>query len=589
MLSRGWRKSVAANCLSWNSMRAIRQSQRCVQLHMQLKSSQSVESEESPPGSLSAWQAVNEPLLEYLPGSEERKKVEASLRRLGGQITDVPIVIGDKEVRGNALFRFQSMPFEHKSKVAKFYCASPDIMQTAIDSAMDARSRWEATPLEERARIFLKAADLIAGKYRADVVAATMLGQGKTVYQAEIDAAAELADFLRFNVQFAFDVTRYQPISTKTAKNSMEYRALEGFVAAISPFNFTAIGGNLACAPALMGNVVVWKPSETAALSSYIVYKVLREAGLPPGVINFVPAEGKVFGQSITYSPHLAAINFTGSVPTFQWLWRKVGENLACFKNFPRVVGEVGGKNYHLVHESADIRHAVNNTIRSAFEYSGQKCSACSRLYVPDNIWPEFKQQLLEQHAQIKLGSPLEFDTFMSAVIDEKSYNRIKEYVDYAHASKTLHVIAGGKTDKSRGYFVEPTIVVSENPSDRLMKEEIFGPVLTVYVYKHAEPSQAEQLVDRTTPYALTGAIFAGEKEVLDIWKKRLLHTAGNFYINDKSTGAVVGQQPFGGARHSGTNDKAGSPAYLLRWTSPRSIKEGLTTLQDWRYPHMVR
>ncbi|GAU98469.1 hypothetical protein RvY_09609 [Ramazzottius varieornatus] len=537
---------------------------------------------------LTHFKAENEPMFEYLKDSPERKRVQASLARLQSQMTEVPIVVGDQEKRTRD-FRFQVKPFEHRNKLAKFYHASADIIQDAIAVSIEAQKEWEVTPLEERAKIFLRAADLVSNKYRADLLAATMLGQGKTVWQAEIDAAAELADFLRMNVQFALEMTRYQPISTTSAKNSMVYRGLEGFVAAVPPFNFTAIGGNLSAAPALMGNVVLWKPSDTAVLSNYIVFKIFQEAGLPPGVINFLPADGPTFGSAVTRSPHLGGINFTGSVSTFQWLWKKVADNLNTYKNFPRIVGEAGGKNFHLIHSSADIPHAVNNTIRSAFEYSGQKCSACSRAYVPDDIWPEFRKQLLEQHSKIKLGSPVEFDTFMSAVIDERSFERVKSYIEHAHNSKELKVIAGGKTDKSKGYFIEPTIVdVTTHAKDKIMKEEIFGPVLSIYVYPANDMEGVVKLVQTTTPFSLTGAIFAKDESVLEMWRRKLRFAAGNLYINDKSTGAVVGQQPFGGARHSGTNDKAGGPHYLLRWTSEQSVKRGLVPLADWKYKHMV-
>nr|DBA15718.1 TPA: hypothetical protein GDO54_003190 [Pyxicephalus adspersus] len=415
-----------------------------------------------------------------------------------------------------------------------------------------------------------------------------MIGQGKTVIQAEIDAAAELIDFFRFNAKFALQLQHEQPISVPISTNTMAFRGLEGFIAAVSPFNFTAIGGNLAGAPALMGNVVLWKPSDTAILSSYTVYNALREAGLPPNIIQFVPADGPVFGDTITSSEHLSGINFTGSVPTFKRLWKQVAENLDRYRTFPRLAGECGGKNFHFVHNSADVESVVYGTIRSAFEYSGQKCSACSRLYVPDSLWPQIKARLLEEHAKIKVGNPADdFSTFTSAVIDEKSFRRIQSWIKHAKESPNLTILAGGNCDDKVGYFVEPTIIESKDPKEKIMAEEIFGPVLTAYVYPENKYKEVLKLIDSTSPYGLTGAVFAQDKNVIQEATEVLRNAAGNFYINDKSTGAVVAQQPFGGSRASGTNDKPGGPHYILRWTSPQVIKETHVPLTEWKYPYM--
>ncbi|KAG8430157.1 hypothetical protein GDO86_018366 [Hymenochirus boettgeri] len=429
------------------------------------------------------------------------------------------------------------------------------LLNKAINASLGVRKEWDLKPVQDRAQIFFKAADLLSGPRRSEILAKTMIGQGKTVIQAEIDAAAELIDFFRFNAKYALELQHQQPISTSVSTNTMSYRGLEGFIAAVSPFNFTAIGGNLAGAPALMGNVVLWKPSDTAVLSSYAVYQVLREAGLPPNVIQFVPADGPVFGDTVTSSPHLCGINFTGSVPTFRRLWKQVAQNLDVYRTFPRLAGECGGKNFHFVHGSADAESAVNGVIRSAFEYSGQKCSACSRLYVPDSLWPQIKGRLLEEHGKITAGNPAEdFSSFLSAVIDEKSFRRIKSWIDHVMMSPDLSILAGGKCDDSVGYFVEPTIIETKNPKEKIMTE--------VKVLK------GKNVI----------------KEATDI----LRNAAGNFYVNDKSTGAVVAQQPFGGSRASGTNDKPGGPHYILRWTSPQVIKETHVPLNEWKYPYML-
>ncbi|TRY99941.1 hypothetical protein DNTS_008425 [Danionella cerebrum] len=428
--------------------------------------------------------------------------------------------------------------------------------------------------------------------------------RGKTVVQAEIDAAAELIDFFRFNAKHAIELEEQQPLDSDGSTNTMIYRGLEGFVAAVAPFNLTAIGGNLAGTPAIMGNVVLWKPSDTALSASYAVYKILRESGLPPNIIQFVPADGPVFGDTVTSSEHLAGVNFTGSVPyvslslclywmlyirrTFKRLWKQVAQNLDIYRNFPRVAGECGGKNFHFVHSSADVNSVVMGTVRSAFEYGGQKCSACSRMYVPDSLWPQIRQGLLDVHKQISLGDPVEdFGTFFSAVIDDKSFSRIKGWLEHARSSPHLKIIAGGNCDDSKGYFVEPTIIETTDPREKIMNEEIFGPILTVYVYPENDYKQVLHLIDNTSPYALTGAVFSQDQAVIEEAGKALRNAAGNYYVNDKSTGSIVAQQPFGGARASGTNDKPGGPHYVLRWTSPQVVKQTHVPLTDWKYPYM--
>ncbi|XP_069467180.1 delta-1-pyrroline-5-carboxylate dehydrogenase, mitochondrial [Ambystoma mexicanum] len=534
-----------------------------------------------------AGEISNEPILEFKRGSPEREALQKALKNLEGKTENIPCVVCGEEVWTKDV-RYQLSPFKHSHRVAKYCYADKDLLNKAIGAAVAARKEWDLRPIQDRAQIFLKAADILSGPRRAEVLAKTMIGQGKTVIQAEIDAAAELIDFFRFNVKYAMDLQHSQPISVPISTNTMVYRGLEGFVAAVSPFNFTAIGGNLAGAPALMGNVVLWKPSDTAILSSYVVYKSLLDAGLPPNIIQFVPADGPVFGDTVTSSEHLCGINFTGSVPTFKRLWKQVSENLDRYRTFPRLAGECGGKNFHFVHASADVSSVVSGTLRSAFEYGGQKCSACSRLYAPASLWPQIKAQLLEQHRQIKVGNPSEdFQTFLSAVIDEKSFNRIKNWIKHAESSPSLSILAGGKCDDSVGYFIEPTIIESKDPKEAIMTEEIFGPVLAVYVYPDDKYKEVLELIDTTSPYGLTGAVFALDKDVVREATQVLRNAAGNFYINDKSTGAVVAQQPFGGARSSGTNDKPGGPHYVLRWSSPQVIKETHAPLGSWKYPYM--
>lgn len=534
-----------------------------------------------------AVEVKNEPILGFTEGSAERKELLKALDGLKGKTEEIPCVVGDEHVWTKDI-RYQLSPFNHSHKVAKFCYADKELINKAILASVAARREWDLKPVQDRAQILFKAADALSGPKRAEVIAKTMIGQGKTVIQAEIDAAAELIDFFRFNAKHAIELQDQQPLDAPGSTNTMLYRGLEGFVAAVAPFNFTAIGGNLAGTPALMGNVVLWKPSDTAMSASYLVYKVLRESGLPPNIVQFLPADGPVFGDAVTSSPHLAGVNFTGSVPTFKRLWKQVAQNLDTYKNFPRIAGECGGKNFHFVHKSADVESVVKGTIRSAFEYGGQKCSACSRMYVPDSMWPRIRQELLDIHKHITVGDPVEdFSTFFSAVIDDKSFTRIKKWLDHAKSSPNLKVIAGGNCDDRKGYFVEPTIVETSDPQDAIMSEEIFGPVLSVYVYPEKDYKEVLQLIDNTSPYALTGAVYAQDKNVIQEAAKVLRNAAGNYYVNDKSTGSIVAQQPFGGARASGTNDKPGGPHYVLRWTSPQVVKETHVPLQDWRYPYM--
>lgn len=541
-----------------------------------------------PDSNLKDFTVENEPILTYRKDSEERKALKKALKATASKCEEVPIVIGGKEYKTDQVMH-QVMPHDHQHKLAKFYYADKKLLEKAIKTAVEAQPKWDRVPLSERLKMWDCAADLMAGKYRQDLNAATMLGQAKTAIQAEIDAACELIDFIRIHSYFLKECVKYQPISEniKVTKNSMRYRGIDGFIAAVSPFNFTAIGGNLAYTPALMGNGVLWKPSDTALLSNWRIFNIMREAGVPDGVVNFVPADGPVFGDTITASPHLAAINFTGSVPTFSRLWKQVGNNIDKYHNFPRLIGECGGKNFHFVHSSADVQSVVTSTIRSSFEYSGQKCSACSRMYVPESLWPKIKEGLVSEVQKLKIGDVEDMSSFTSAVIDDKAFKRITGYIEHAKNSSNLEIIAGGTYSDSKGYFINPTIVESKDPKDRIMTEEIFGPVLAIYVYKEADLSKTMQLVNSSTQFALTGAIFGQDEDFVNCALEEFKMAAGNFYINDKSTGSVVGQQPFGGGRKSGTNDKAGGPHYILRWTSPQSIKETFVPLRDVNYPYM--
>lgn len=531
---------------------------------------------------------LNEPATDFT-NDQVTQKLQEAVGRISKSCEDIPIVIGGQEFKTSDV-KYQVSPYDHQNKIAKFYYADKDLIEKAIENALINRQKWENMSYDARSRILSRAASLIATKYRYESLATCMVGQGKTAIQADIDCVAELVDFLRFNVDYGKMIHQSPPLhQPDNIINSVTWRGLEGFVAAISPFNFSAIGAHLASAPTMMGNVVLWKPSDTAVLSNYHFYKVMQEAGLPDGVVQFVPADGPTFGDVIKNNPDLAGITFTGSSRTFRTIWKNIGESIDNFKTFPKIVGECGGKNYHFVHEEADIDSVVNGTIRSAFEYSGQKCSACSRVYVPENLWPEIKEKLIAEIGKLKLGRGDDYSSFLSAVIDQTSFNKIKSYIEHASASAEYEVLAGGKCDDSVGYFVEPTLVLSHDPRGKLMSEEIFGPVCTGYVYSPDKVDSALDLVNTTSPYGLTGSVFSQNREFLEYASNKLRHTAGNFYVNDKSTGSVVAQQPFGGARGSGTNDKAGMLTYLQKWTSPQAIKESLAPLPHWSYPYMKK
>lgn len=533
------------------------------------------------------YKAKNETPKDYAPGAAER---EALIEALNRQKNDAPEIFcrinGEKVATG--VTEGCHGPDNHRHQLATYHSAGAAQAKAAINAALEAKHDWARTPLEERAMVFLRAAELLAGPWRQRLNAATMLGQGKTAYQAEIDAACELIDFLRFNVEFALQLQDIQPASAPGIHNQSVYRPLDGFVFAVTPFNFTAIAGNLCAAPAIMGNTVIWKPSERSVLSSHYVMELFEEAGLPPGVINMLPSSSPAsVGDVVMDHPELAGLHFTGSTGTFQHLWRRVGENISAYKAYPRIVGETGGKDFIFAHESADIPSLVTALIRGAFEYQGQKCSAASRAYIPDSIFDEVLERLAAEVGTIKQGQVTDFENFMSAVIDERAFNDIKAFIDFARDDSEHEIIAGGGYDDKEGYFIEPTVVVSSNPTSKLMATEIFGPVLTLYRYPNDELIEAVALVDQATQYALTGAVFARERTVITQLSDALRFAAGNFYINDKPTGAVVGQQPFGGGRKSGTNDKAGSFLNLTRWTSPQTVKETFAPPTNYRYPHM--
>jgi 1-pyrroline-5-carboxylate dehydrogenase len=528
----------------------------------------------------------NEPVLSYAPGTAERSELKAALGTVGSERPDIPAVVGGREIRSGATHDLVS-PHCHKRVLARVHQAERGTIESAVRSAVEAQHDWSSRPFEERAAVFLKAADLLATTYRQRLNAATMLGQSKTAFQAEIDSACELIDFLRFNVHFAERIYREQPESGPGSWNRMDHRPLEGFVYAITPFNFTAIGGNLPTAPALMGNTVVWKPSATAALSNWHFFRLLTEAGLPPGVINFLPGDSIEISQALLADRHLAGIHFTGSTTVFRSIWKSCAENLERYIGYPRIVGETGGKDFILAHPSADVDALAVGMVRGAYEYQGQKCSAASRAYIPDNLWPAVRARVVAMIGDIRMGDVADFRNFMGAVIDRRAFDRIREHLARVRQDPGVKILAGGGTDDSIGYFVEPTLLQADDPAYRLMCEEIFGPVLTVHVYPEARWSDTLDLVDRTSPYALTGAVFAQDRAAIAEAGERLRQAAGNFYINDKPTGAVVGQQPFGGARASGTNDKAGSILNLMRWVSPRSIKETFAPPKDYRYPFM--
>ena len=531
-------------------------------------------------------QPANEPCLQYSPGSGERVELKARLKEmLSGQV-EVPMIIGGKEVHSGNLADIRC-PHDHRHILGRYHQADASFVTKAVDAAEKTKSQWGQMPWESRAVVLLKAAELLAGKYRQTLNAATMLNMSKTPHQSEVDVACELIDFWRFNPHFMEEVYGDQPISTQGVLNYMEHRPLDGFVLALTPFNFACIAGNLPTAPALMGNTVVWKPASAAVLPAYFIMKVLEEAGMPPGVINMIPGPGPVVGPPALNDVRLGGIHFTGSTYVFSTIWSTVGSDIRKYVSYPRIVGETGGKDFIFAHASADTDALVAALVRGAFEYQGQKCSAASRAYIPDSTWPQVKEQLLAEIGNIKMGNITDFATFMGAVIDKKSFENIKNYIEYARKSSDMEIIIGGGCDDSTGYFIEPTVVVSKDPKSKLMAEEIFGPVLTVYVYPESEYDQTLEVCDQTSPYALTGAIFALERSAIVKAMDVLRHAAGNFYINDKPTGAVVAQQPFGGTRASGTNDKAGSWLNLERWVSPRAIKETFLPPRNFRYPYM--
>ncbi|WP_035559333.1 L-glutamate gamma-semialdehyde dehydrogenase [Hymenobacter sp. IS2118] len=529
---------------------------------------------------------INEPVKGYAPGSKEKLELQQQLKSLRNLELDIPMYIGGKEVRTGKTQRI-SPPHDHQRTIGHFHAGDASHVKQAIEAALTARTAWAELPWEHRAAVFLKAADLLAGPYRARINAATMLGQSKNAFQAEIDAACELIDFFRFNVYYMQEIYKQQPESLPGMWNRVEHRPLEGFVFALTPFNFTSIAGNLPSSAAMMGNVVVWKPANTQIYSAQVLMELFKEAGVPDGVINLVYVDGPTAGDVIFAHRDFAGIHFTGSTGVFQNIWKTIGQNIAGYKSYPRIVGETGGKDFILAHHSAHPKAVAVGMSRGAFEYQGQKCSAASRVYLPSNTADEILGYVKEDLASFKMGDVEDFGNFINAVIDEKSFDKLAKYIDAAKADPNAEIIAGGGYDKSKGYFIEPTIILAKDPKYVTMCEELFGPVLTVHVYDADKFEEALDLVDSTSPYALTGAVFAQDRYAIDLASKRLQHAAGNFYINDKPTGAVVGQQPFGGARASGTNDKAGSSLNLIRWVSPRAIKETFVPVVDYRYPFL--
>ncbi len=528
----------------------------------------------------------NEPILEYRRGSVEKKEIKERLQKMLNEEIEIPLIIGGKEVKTGNLAEIR-VPHNHRHRLGYYHQAGKKEVDMAIEAARAAKKDWEKTPWERRAAIFQRAAELLSGPCRATLNAATMLCQSKNVFQSEIDSACELIDFFRFNTYFMTRIYQEQPASSPGIINQTEYRPLEGFVFAVSPFNFTSIGGNLPTAPALMGNTVLWKPASSAVYSNYQIMQLLIEAGLPEGVINFIPGSGSTLGPLVLESPDLAGIHFTGSVSVLNSMYKTIGVNIDKYRSYPRIVGETGGKDFIFTHQTAHIEELVTALVRGAFEYQGQKCSAASRTYIPEGMWPEVKGKLIDQVEGLKMGRVEDFTNFINAVIDEKAFDNISGYIEYARNADEAEIICGGDCDKSKGYFIKPTVIVTTDPHFKTMEEEIFGPVLTVYVYPETEYEETLKLCDETSPYGLTGAIFARDKQAVQKAREILTHAAGNFYINDKPTGAVVGQQPFGGSRKSGTNDKAGSLWNLMRWVSPQSVKENLTPPQDYRYPFM--
>jgi 1-pyrroline-5-carboxylate dehydrogenase len=526
----------------------------------------------------------NETVLSYAPASSEKKLLKTALKDISEQITEIPLIIGGKHTVTRAQQKLCS-PHAKQKVIANYSIAEEKDVQAAIQNATETQKTWSRVPFQERASVFLKAADLLATQFRPKINAATMLGQSKSCHQAEIDAACELIDFFRFNVHFAQQIYAVQPPhSPRGVWNRSEARALEGFVYAVGPFNFTSISVNLATAPALMGCCVLWKPAATALLSSYLIYEILEKAGLPPGVINLVSGDAGMISKTVFNNPHLAGVHFTGSTTTFETLWKSVGDNIAQYKSYPRLVGETGGKDFVFAHSSADPDELVAGLVRGAFEYQGQKCSAASRAYIPSSVWTKIKDKLIHEIQSIKMGDPADFSNFMNAVIDARAFKKITSYIDDAKQSSDAKILCGGEYDDREGYFIRPTVIQALNPQYRSMVEEIFGPVLSVYVYEDNKEEEALRICDTSTPYALTGAIYSQDQQATARMNKALINSAGNFYINDKPTGAVVGQQPFGGARKSGTNDKAGSEWNLARWVSHRTVKENFIPVTDYRY-----
>ena len=539
-----------------------------------------------PKGFFHVPKAVNEPVKSYAPNSPEKAAVLAAYKKMWNESIDVPMYIGAEQIKtGNT--RTMSAPHDHQHIVGTYHLAEKSHIEKAIAAALEARKNWANMPWEHRAAIFLKAAELIAGPYRARINAATMIAQSKTIFQAEIDASCELIDFLRYNVEFMTQIYNDQPKSVSDVWNRVEYRPLEGFVYAITPFNFTAIAANLPASAALMGNTVVWKPSDSQVFSAKIIIDVFREAGVPDGVINVVFGDPVMITDTILASPDFAGVHYTGSTFVFKEIWKKIGQNIHTYKTYPRIVGETGGKDFVLAHPSANVKQVVTGITRGAFEFQGQKCSAASRAYIPQSLWPAVKEQLITDVNSMKMGSPEDFSNFITAVIHEGSFDKLARYIDQAKKDADAEIILGGNYDKSKGYFIEPTVIVTTNPKYTTMETELFGPVITIYVYDDAQWNETLVLVDGTSEYALTGAIFSQDRYAIVEATKALENAAGNFYINDKPTGAVVGMQPFGGARASGTNDKAGSMQNLLRWVSPRTIKETFVTPEDYRYPFL--
>ena len=539
-------------------------------------------------GKFSLPEPSNEPVLSYRPGSPEKKELKAKLKELSQETIEIPLIIGGKEVHTGDVAQ-SVMPHDHEHVLANYHKAGEKEIEMAIEASQDAWQKWSNMPWFERAAIFRRMAELLSGPWRATLNASTMLNQSKNVFQAEIDSACELIDFWNFNTKYMEEIYERQPYSPKGMWNRLEQRALEGFIFAVTPFNFTSIAGNLPTAPAIMGNTVLWKPASSAVFSAYYLMELFKEAGLPDGVINFIPGSGAKIGPKVLKNPKLAGIHFTGSTGTFQNMWKTVGTNIKNYHSYPRIVGETGGKDFVFAHKSAKADEVATALIRAAFEYQGQKCSAASRTYIPESLWPEVKSILLEEIETIKMGDVENFTNFMNAVIDQAAFNDIMSYIDFAKETDNAEIIIGGEGDDSKGYFIEPTIVLTDDPHFKTMEEEIFGPVLTVYVYKDENFEETLELCDNTSPYALTGAVFSRDRQALSLATAKLEHAAGNFYQNDKPTAAVVGQQPFGGGRASGTNDKAGSKLNLLRWVSPRTLKENFNPPTDYRYPFMEK